>query len=529
MNDTAPTSALATRAASDPALAFGTHISPALRVLLDDRLFDRAKIISGYMAKADGMIPKHLLGKQEACFAVVMRSLTWGLDPYAVAVSTYQTPGGSVGFEGKLVQAILENSGALDGPVRFDHYGVAVYKLENGDTVSARTIDHDLINELKLNGAKLVSRKDWSHLSGKFEIKQGSTGKPYPSPTWNRKDADGLGVRVRAKVHGEIEERIWEFDLIQAFPLNSTLWATDPKSQVCYTAVRRFANLAAPGLFFGVPFDREDVSTGMMDVTPTPPRPTRASSTVASQQRTPTPASRPMTTDVDPEPPEEDAGQLWEITDAVGEVRRLEEADAAVTILLDAIADAASRGEGPLEDLWRENATFLTTLRESNLGDLADKLNEAYGKAADGIKAKAREAAAQAEAARKRQQAEADAKPKAPESQNAPAGAQGKPAEGQSAPATQQASAEPPEAQRAPAQRQQRQPAPMKSPLVTKRLSDWPSWVDWVIKLIGNTAPEALDGLHNTYKAEIEELQDFRTADHQRVIEAFDLRRAPPE
>src|ERR1700683_1698722 len=140
MNDTAPTSALATRASADPALAFGTHISPALRVLLDDRLFDRAKIISGYMAKADGMIPKHLLGKQEACFAVVMRSLTWGLDPYAVAVSTYQTPGGSVGVEGKLVQAILENSGALDGPVRFDHYGVAVYKLENGDTVSARTI-----------------------------------------------------------------------------------------------------------------------------------------------------------------------------------------------------------------------------------------------------------------------------------------------------------------------------------------------------------------------------------------------------
>ena len=255
-------------------------------------------------------------------------------------------------------------------------------------------------------------------------------------------------------------------------------------------------------------------------VVDTPPRPTRADAR--------TPAPRGQVTDVEDESHQEEPIPFT-VVDAQGEVREYAEPADAFAAMDKAIADAASRGEGPLEDLWRENATFLTTLRESNLGDLADKLNEAYGKAADGIKAKAREAASQAEAARKRQQAEADTKPEAPESQNAPAGAQGKPAEGQSAPATQQASAEPPEAQRAPAQRQQRAPTPMKSPLVTKRLSDWPSWVDWVIKLIGNTAPEALDGLHNTYKAEIEELQDFRTADHQRVIEAFDLRRAPPK
>jgi len=99
--------------------------------------------------------------------------------------------------------------------------------------------------------------------------------------TWGRKDAEGLGVIVRAQVIGEKEPREWRFDLIQAFPLNSTLWATDPKTQICYTAVRRFGSVAAPGLFMGVPFDRSDdmepVHLGpdaAKDVTP--PRPQRA-------------------------------------------------------------------------------------------------------------------------------------------------------------------------------------------------------------------------------------------------------------
>ena len=41
----------------------------------------------------------------------------------AVAQCTYQTPGGRVGFEGKLCQAIIENSGRVKGGVKFTHYG----------------------------------------------------------------------------------------------------------------------------------------------------------------------------------------------------------------------------------------------------------------------------------------------------------------------------------------------------------------------------------------------------------------------
>lgn len=236
----------ATTTAAEPAVpAIVTQgMSPAMAIMLNDRLFERAKDIAKYLSRAEGFIPGHLLGKPEACFAVVVRSLTWKLDPYAVAMSTYQTPGGRVGFEGKLCQAILENSGKIVGPVSFEHYG------------------------------------DWKKVQGKYAIKRSEkSGKEFTYPTWDRKDAEGLGVTVRAQVRGEPEPRAWSFDLVQAFPLNSTLWATDPKTQICYAAVRRFCSVAAPGLLMGVPFEGDliDPAENARDVTPAPAeRPTRA-------------------------------------------------------------------------------------------------------------------------------------------------------------------------------------------------------------------------------------------------------------
>jgi hypothetical protein len=175
---------------------------------------------------------------------VVVRALTWKLDPYAVAECTYQTPGGKVGYEGKLCQAILENSGKMVGGVRYEHYG------------------------------------DWSKVQGKWERAKSQKGKEYARATWTDREAEGLGVTVIAQIDGETEPRKMDFDLIQAFPRNSTLWATDPRTQICYTAVRRFASVAAPGLFLGVPFDPEDSIShhigpdNARDITP-PKRPTR--------------------------------------------------------------------------------------------------------------------------------------------------------------------------------------------------------------------------------------------------------------
>lgn len=204
--------------------------SLALRIWFDDNLYDRCKNIARHMANANGFTPRHLLGQAEACFAVVTRALTWKLDPHAVAMSTYQTPGGSIGFEGKLIQAILENSGRLVGGVKFTHYG------------------------------------DWNQVKGKFQLRRNDKGREAAVRTWTIEDARGLGVTVSAQVKGEVEPRTMNFDLDTAWPLNSTLWATRPHQQICYTAVRAFASLCAPGLLMGVPFD--DDGMDMLDVTP---------------------------------------------------------------------------------------------------------------------------------------------------------------------------------------------------------------------------------------------------------------------
>lgn len=221
----------------------GDRASPAIQIMLNDHLWERCTQIAQRMARAEGAIPRHLLNKPEACFAVVVQSMTWKLDPHAVARCTYQTPGGQLGFFGSLCQAILENSGRIKGQIKFEHFG------------------------------------DWDKIQGKFIIKSSDKGGKYAAPDWKPELEEGLGVVVSAQIHGEEEPRTFSFLLKQAFPRNSTLWATDPKTQICYTAVRRFSSVAAPAIFMGVPFDREDFAeSGQViehDATALPARPAK--------------------------------------------------------------------------------------------------------------------------------------------------------------------------------------------------------------------------------------------------------------
>lgn len=205
-----------------------------LQIMLDDRFYERAKQIASLLSKSEGFVPPHLLGKPEACFAVVTRSLTWRLDPFAVAQSTYSTPGGKVGYEGKLCQAIIENSGQIEGGVEYEPYG------------------------------------DWSKVQGKFRIETSQKGNKYAVASYTTEDEKGLGVYARAQVKGEKKAREFKIDLLQAYPRNSTLWATDPLTQLRYRAVRGLGNSAMPGIFMGVPIEGDDTeySAPIKDITP---------------------------------------------------------------------------------------------------------------------------------------------------------------------------------------------------------------------------------------------------------------------
>jgi hypothetical protein len=213
-----------------------TGMAPGLALLFNDRLYERCKDVARIMAEARGFTPPHLIGNQHACFGVVQMSITWRLTPQLVAASTYATPGGKIGYEGKLIQAILENSGRIEGNIEYELIG------------------------------------DWNKVRGKHKKATSSKGHEYFVPGWKDEDEEGLGVIVRAKVRGEEKAREMEpFMLRSCHPRNSTLWATRPEQQIKYTACRAFANTVAPGILMGVPFDTDFDQGNMIDVTPQRP------------------------------------------------------------------------------------------------------------------------------------------------------------------------------------------------------------------------------------------------------------------
>jgi hypothetical protein len=290
----------------------GVGNSMAMLVWLNPDLYEQIKRIAGVMAAAEGATPPHLLKKPYACFDVAVQAFTWRLNPMQVAKATYQTPGGKIGYEGKLVIAVLENSGHLVGPLEFAHYGRVIVMTDKKIKRALNSLDPlvDAVKNGQIEGWQILEEKDWSAVQGKYEVrkgepKDGKEAKAYAHRVWQKPDAEGLGVRVSCQLKGEVKRRTYDFDLVQAFPLNSTLWATDPKTQICYTAARRFSSTVVSSIFMGVPFSGDALpDEDMRDVTPEPARRTAAPSRSAY---TGAAGGRPAPIDIDTTATESDA------------------------------------------------------------------------------------------------------------------------------------------------------------------------------------------------------------------------------
>jgi hypothetical protein len=100
--------------------------SGPLAHLMDTARFEHLQRIALIMATAS-LIPDHLKGHNQQqtlgnCFLVVNQSLRWGLDPFAVAAETYQV-GGKLGFQGKLIAALVNARANLKGKLRYEFSG----------------------------------------------------------------------------------------------------------------------------------------------------------------------------------------------------------------------------------------------------------------------------------------------------------------------------------------------------------------------------------------------------------------------
>lgn len=203
--------------------------------------FDRMMRLADLMAGGRATVPKHFYNNPADCMAVVIQSMQWGMNPYAVAQKTHMV-NGVLGYEAQLVNAVITSMAPTVDRLHFEWFG------------------------------------DWTKIIGKFkEITStkktnDDTGeaKTYRIPNWKMQDEDGLGVKVWATMRGEDEPRVLELLLVQARTRNSTLWTDDPKQQLAYLAIKRWSRLYCPDVILGVysKDELEESDTGMRDVTP---------------------------------------------------------------------------------------------------------------------------------------------------------------------------------------------------------------------------------------------------------------------
>lgn len=191
-------------------------------LLMHEASMDRLERIADLMCSGKTTVPQHLRGSKGDCFAIVLQSMQWGMNPFSVAQKTHLV-NGTLGYEAQLVSAVINSSGAVQDRFHFEWFG------------------------------------DWNKIVGKLKevesrTKKDDNGHPkkYIVPAWEQKDEHGLGVKVWATLKGEREPRVLELLMTQARTRNSTLWTEDPKQQIAYLAQKRWSRLYAPDVILGV-------------------------------------------------------------------------------------------------------------------------------------------------------------------------------------------------------------------------------------------------------------------------------------
>lgn len=179
---------------------------------------DRLVRFATLMADSKATVPAHLAGKPADCLAVTMQAAQWGMNPFAVAQKTHVV-NGTLGYEAQLVNAVVSSSNLLATRLNYRWDG------------------------------------DWSKVNGKSD----------KSPS--------LTVTVWATLKGESEPRELTISMAQAGVRNSPLWEQDPRQQLAYLCVKRWARLHSPDVLLGVytPDELQETAPRVeRDITPAP-------------------------------------------------------------------------------------------------------------------------------------------------------------------------------------------------------------------------------------------------------------------
>lgn len=222
-----------------PASAAAYTPADSSSLIIDPAAFNQMHQFAQVMAQSKSMVPEHMRGNVGDCMAVTMQALQWGMNPFAVAQKTFNIKG-VMGYEAQLINAVVTANAPITGRLQFEWFG-------DWDRILGQFVDKP----------------------SKFAGKDGEKG-TYKAPNWNTKDEIGLGINVWATLKGEENPRVLTILMTQAITRNSTLWTEDPKQQLAYLAIKRWARLYCPDVIMGVysPDELRDRNASPRDVTP---------------------------------------------------------------------------------------------------------------------------------------------------------------------------------------------------------------------------------------------------------------------
>jgi hypothetical protein len=157
-------------------------------LMLDGSTMDSLLRVADMMATGKSTVPAHLQKNPSDCLAVCMQAMQWGMNPFAVAQKTHLV-NGTLGYEAQLVNAVVQQSGAIEGRFHYEYKG----------------------------------------------------------------DSPSLQCRVGAVIRGEkdITWGNWLSEN-KVTTKNSPLWKTNPQQQMGYLQVKNWARLFTPGAILGV-------------------------------------------------------------------------------------------------------------------------------------------------------------------------------------------------------------------------------------------------------------------------------------
>lgn len=158
------------------------------RDMLEGHSMDKMLSMAEHMAASRVSVPQHLRGNVGDCLAIVTQAMLWNMNPFSVAQKTHLV-NGTLGYEAQLVNAVVQNSGAVRGAPVYEYQG-------DGNSLSCRV-------GFVLRGDSDVTFGEWLSAAS-----------------------------VTTK--------------------NSPLWKTNPKQQLGYLQLKNWARAFCPGAILGV-------------------------------------------------------------------------------------------------------------------------------------------------------------------------------------------------------------------------------------------------------------------------------------